>query len=284
MRISAFWENIGEAAKQTGQSVFELLSSLKKEGLQSVYICYSFCLKEHEQEIMALLKSLDLSLEGLWDVIQFHVLSDEDARSAYEGLVDCAARNGAGHVLIVPGAFYGPEEGKVTRREVNEREPEIRRMIERMRQACAYGQEKKVAVTMEDYDVFCSPIVYPEVLRRFFEEIPDLQMSFDTGNFIPCDRDVREEFACYRGRIATFHLKDRVEGADLSGVEKTPYVTESGRKFFPAVTGCGQMQIPFILSELKKDGYDGAGIIELFGSADMAGKLAASVRWLKQNA
>lgn len=285
MRISAFMENISQAARDTGVQLPELLGKLKQAGLESVYMSYSWSLKPREEMIGKLLNSIGLTVEGLWDVIPFHTLSEEEAEKAYTELVDCAARLGAKHLLITPGMFHDRDSGeKTTREEVVQREPEIRKMIEAMRRAKAYGDSKGVSVTLEDYDVFGSPIVFPEVLRRFFEDIPGLQCSFDTGNFVTCDADVMEQFQYYKDRIVAVHLKDRAENNDQGGVEKTPFVSESGRVYYPAAVGQGDMHIPQIVDALTAQRYDGAGIIELFGSEDIIGKLFESIRWMKEHA
>lgn len=285
MRISAFLENIELAVKETGTTLEAFLTLLKQEGLESVYANYSWNVKPREAELMELFRKLGLSLEGLWENLDLNTMTDEEADAASKALIDCAARNGAKHVLISPGMFKpqgGP--GTLTREEVAEREPELQKMIEGIRRAKEYGDRVGVAVTMEDYDVFGSPIVFPEVLRRFFEEIPGLQCSFDTGNFIPCDADGMEQFAYYKDRIATLHLKDRVENDDQNGTERTPFITESGRKYYPAVTGCGEMHIPEIIGEMNRMGYTGGGIVEFFGCTDTANKILESVRWMKANA
>ncbi len=285
MRISAFFENIGQAAKETGTPLQELLVQLKQAGLESVYASYSWCMKLREQQMMPLLNHLGITLEGLWDTAPFNTMTEEDARAHYTAMVDCAARNGAKHLLITPAVFHGREDAaKVTRQEVADREPEIRKMIEAVRAAKQYGEEKGVAVTMEPYDGFISPIVFPEVLRRCFEEIPGLKCSFDTGNFVPCDADVMEEFHYYKDKIVTIHLKDRVENNDPDGIETVPYITESGKRYYPAAVGSGDMPILEIIKEMNRMGYTGAGIIELFGSNDITNKLFASIRWMKENA
>ena len=285
MRISAFMENIGQAARDDSVPLPEYLKKLKEAGLESVYLSYSWTLKGREDVLGKLLGEVGLPIEGLWDAIPFNTLSEEESKQRYTELIDCTARLGAKHILIIPGVFHENDSGeKTTREEISAREPEIRKMIEAMRRAKTYGDSKGVAVTMEDYDVWTSPIVYPEVLRRFFEEIPDLQISFDTGNFIPCDADVLKEFAYYRNRIATVHLKDRVENDDQNGNEKEAFVTESGRRFYPAAVGSGDMHIAQMVDALTEQGYDGTGIIELFGSSDITRKLYASIRWMKENA
>lgn len=284
MRISAFLENIEDAARERGISVSALLGQLKAAGLESVYMNHAWHLAPREGEIMALLSENGLALEGLWDNLDLHSLPDADADAACRALVDCAARNGAAHVLITPGLFYSWESGgRTTPEEIAAREPEMRRMIEAIRRAKEYGDSRGVAVTLEDYDGFGAPIVYPEVLRRFYEEIPGLLCSFDTGNFVPTDADVMGEFAYYRRKIATVHLKDRIENDDQGGTERAPYLTASGRRYYAAAVGRGDMHIPEILAQLKQQGYQGAGIIELYGSTDIYRKLFASIEWLKEH-
>lgn len=284
MRISAFLENIGQAARDAGIPMQAFLSQLKQEGLESVYAGYLTSLKTRGQMVLPLLKAFDLPLEGVWGTIDFLSMTDEEAAEEYRAMIDCAAENGARHVLITPGLFHDPASGEqVTPQEIIERESDIRRMIRLVREARAYGERVGVTVTMEDYDGLYCPLAYPEVLRRFFEEIPGLKCSFDTGNFIPCDADVMEEFAYYKERIVVLHLKDRVENDDQGGKEKNAFVTRSGRRYYPAAVGSGDMHIPEIIAEMNRNGYTGCGIIELFSSTDMANKLAESVRWLRKN-
>ena len=172
MRISAFMENIGQAARDAGIPMQNFLAQLKQEGLESVYAGYGTCLKYRGQQILPLLKAFDLPLEGVWGTIDFLSMTDEEAMAEYTAMIDCAAENGAKHILITPGLFHSPESGeKVTPEEIEARDSDIRRMIRLIRDAKAYGESKNVAVTMENYDGFHCPIVYPEVLRRFFEGI-----------------------------------------------------------------------------------------------------------------
>ncbi|MBR4394099.1 MAG: sugar phosphate isomerase/epimerase [Oscillospiraceae bacterium] len=284
MRISAFLENIGQAARDAGVPMQSFLAQLKQEGLESVYAGYPTSLKPMRQMVLGLLKAFGLPMEGVWGTVDFLSMTDEEATEEYKAMIDCAAENGAKHVLITPGLFHAPGSGEQTSlEEIKDRESDIRRMIRLMGEAKAYGESVGVAVTMEDYDWFTSPIAYPEVLRRFFEEIPGLKCSFDTGNFIPCDADVMEEFAYYKDKIVALHLKDRAENDDQGGREKNAYVTQSGRRYYPAVVGSGDMHIPEIIAELNRSGYTGCGIIELFSSTDMANKLVESIRWLKKN-
>ena len=284
MRIAAFYANIREAARQSGLPVGAVLRELRGLGLESVYFSLSGELKPGGAELAELLDACGLRVEGLWDTLQFHEQTDAEAEASWREMVDCAARFGAEHLLITPGAFWPYENQAITREEVARREDDVVRMIRRMRQAAAYGAEKGVCVTLENYDVFTSPIVYPEVLERFFDEIPEMKMSFDTGNFVPCGRDVLEEFARYRSRIVTLHLKDRTEHPEPGSRETAPYRTEAGRLYYPAAVGSGEMHIPEIVRAMNDAGYAGAGIIELFGSTDMTAKLKQSILWMKANA
>jgi sugar phosphate isomerase/epimerase len=284
MRISAFLENISQIAQKSEQSMMEVLKELKAEGLESVYTEYSRVMKEREQEMIELLNMCGLKLEGLWDTIPIHEMSETEVKEEYMGLVDCAARNGAKHVLITPGGFHkSVDPKKITREEVLEREEDIQYIMKQVNHAVIYGRNKGVDITLEDYDIFTSPVVFPDVLRRFFEEIPDLKCSFDTGNFISCDYDVMKEFPYYKDRIVAIHLKDRIENDNQGGREKTPYITESGRKYYPIAVGYGDMHIPEIVKEMKNENYDGAGIIELFGADDMKNQMLKSIHWIKEN-
>lgn len=284
MRIAAFMEHMDQIVRESGASLETVLRRYKEEGLESLYMNYTNLKAAGEEELFSLLTSIGYVVEGLWENISFNTMSDAEAEAAYKEVVDCAKRLGAKHLLITPGFFHSGESGKkATREEVVERDAEIVKMIEAVRRAKAYGDSQGVYVTLEDYDWFSSPIAYPEVLRRFFEEIPDLKCTFDTGNFIPCDVDVMEEFAYYKEKIVALHLKDRVLEDDQNGIEREPYITFSGKKYYPASVGSGDMHVKEILTEMKAIGYDGCGIIELFNCNDLEAKMSASIKWLKEN-
>lgn len=283
MRIAAFYENMEQIARDLNDSIENVLKRYKQEGLDSVYMNYNSLVNYGVDKCLDLLNELGLCVEGLWHNIPLGSLSDEDVEVAYKSMIDLAKKAGCEHILITPEMIKEDGE-KVTREDIANRASEVDKMIANMRKAIAYGESQGVTVTMEDYDWINSPILYPEVLRRFFDEIPELKCSFDTGNFIPDDKDVMEEFAYYKNRVATLHLKDRILDNNQNGAEKNPYITFSGKKYYAAAVGSGDMHISEIISEMKAIGYEGAGIIELFMSTDTANQLSKSIKWMKENA
>ena len=100
MRIAAFYANIREAARQSGLPVGDVLRELRALGLESVYFSLSMELKPDEAAVCAMLDACGLRVEGLWDTLQFHALSDAEAEAAWREMVDQAARFGAEHLLI----------------------------------------------------------------------------------------------------------------------------------------------------------------------------------------
>lgn len=65
MKIAAFYENIVDGARASHVSLPEAMKGLKKRGMELLYVSI-FSLREHEPEIVSLLKDLELGLEGIY--------------------------------------------------------------------------------------------------------------------------------------------------------------------------------------------------------------------------
>jgi len=268
MKIAAFYENIIEATKQENITLETCLKRLYDKGLHSV--CFSFeNLAKDEETILNLLKSIGLKVESVYHFFDYGNKFEKDG---YIELIDTAKRVQAENVLIVPGMASTKDEGL--------REQQARNMLEAMKKIVAYGSEKAITVTMEDFDSVEAPYCTIKGLKWFLDEVEGLKCAFDTGNFIVYDEDEFEAYKQIKNKIISLHLKDRA--LEKKGKENQAFISVHQRPYYPSAVGYGDMQIKKILDDLMNDDFQGNGIVELFGSQEMMNNLEKSIEWLKQ--
>lgn len=269
MKIAAFYENIAEGAKKEGISLREALCRLKAAGMEKVYMCRR-SLAEGGSELTDLLAELGLTIEGLFDFFDFGHHPED---TGYEDLIDRASEVHADNVLIVPGMIT--KEDEMCRMQM------MNHMKTCLSRAVAYGKEKNVAVSMEDFDGMDAPYCTIAGLNWFMTEVEGLACSFDTGNFILYHEDELEAFRLFADRICTVHLKDRSAVCINEG--DIPCVCADDQKMYPSPVGFGDIRIREILEQLKQRGYQGSVIVELFNYSDMLEGIRSSVQWVKEN-
>lgn len=289
MKISAFYENIMDAVNYEHLDTKTYLEQLKQDGMEKVYISYETLKNDQEESIPKMLQELELGVEGLYGFIFFdHVPLDE----SYKNMIDLAVKVNAGNVLFVPG--FITKEDRANEKQIKEN------MWTGLKNAVKYGKEKGVAVSIEDFDGLTAPYCRISGVAEFLENVPGLQLSFDTGNFVMYHEDELEAFEMFKSKICTVHLKDRCHekdilcdenalgGKDENGnnlVKEYPFVIcADGEKIGAVPVGDGVMQIKEIMYRLKNQGYDGGLIAELYGypSEIMAEGIRKSVRWIKE--
>lgn len=117
-----------------------------------------------------------------------------------------------------------------------------------------------IDTTLEDYDNMRSPIRNIAGLSEFFDYLPDVNHTFDSGNYLYSGDDCWEALTLFRDRIKHVHLKDRVSLKDMS---------------CPAV-GTGCIPITAIIRRLVSSGYDGWFTAEMFGNKTMLESMKVS--------
>lgn len=90
-------------------------------------------------------------------------------------------------------------------------------------------------------------------LKEILDAIPDLEVVYDSGNMLLVGEDPVAYFRQFAGRTAHIHLKDMMY-VDLS--ERGGDLAEDGRKMNTAPAGTGLVDMPALLTEIKKSGYD----------------------------
>ncbi len=268
MKIAVFYENIMEGVTKEGLEEEKVLEELAGLGMELVYISYE-ALKERKDFLLPLFSKLGLKVEGLHWAFDF---GQSPEAESYRKAVDLAKEAGAGSLLIVPGMISEEKKG--------DRERIRNNMKTALSKAVRYGEERGIAVCMEDYDSMEAPYHCVEELEWFLEQVSGLRCCFDAGNFVVCHEDELEAFHRLRSRICTLHLKDRAMTKGNPGDGQV--VCADGAVMYPAPVGGGCMKIAEILQELKKDGYAGNVVVELFDYAQTLAGLKQSVAWVKE--
>lgn len=271
MYIAAFFENIAEGAKAKGIPLREALEQVRDAGMEKIYIGTG-SIESMGEPLFQLLEEMQLPVEGLHGWCNCKEQPDD---GKYKDFVDYAVRCGAPNILIVPGMITPEEEDR--------REEILQNMKVAMTKAVAYGKEKGIIVSMENFDGMTAPYNSVQGLNWFMQEVDGLQCSFDTGNFVVYHEDELQALEVFLDKICTLHVKDRSK-TRLQENDRA-FTCADGVELFSAPVGSGFMQIKEIINRLKETGYDGGLIAELYGcdAENMLDRILQSVRWLKEN-
>ena len=267
MKIAAFYENIFDGVKARGLRMEETLASLRAEGMERLYISVGSW-KRDGHALKDMLRRQDIALEGMHGFCDFSAGVDQ---SGYRDMIDLAADSGAGHLLFVPGMLTG----KNTLRD-------LENMTEGMRRAVGYGKTRALPILMEDYDGLLAPYNCIAGLEYFLREAEGLECAFDTGNFVIFREDELAAFDLFAPKIRTLHLKDRCASPRHPGDQ--PLRVADGSLTWCCAVGSGDIRIREILERLKRMGYPGDVIAELYcvDPKEVLDDLRRSVRWLQE--
>lgn len=104
-------------------------------------------------------------------------------------------------------------------------------------------------------------------LKEILDTVPDLEVVYDSGNMLLVGEDPVEYYKLVADRTAHIHLKDMMyvdpstRGGDMA---------EDGRKMNTAPAGTGIVDMPALLAEIKKSGYDGYLTVEYAKHPEMS--------------
>ena len=159
-----------------------------------------------------------------------------------------------------------------------EREAQTAQMVGCVEELAGLALDYGVSLVMEEYDNELSPIATMEGVRRFLDGCPALSCAFDTGNFRFANQAVGDAYQLLRDRIGHVHLKDRSYTQHNGEDAKTAL---DGVNLYPAPVGGGDLPLEDILTQLKRDGYDGIYTIEYYGANHALEYLKDSVAWVQ---
>jgi sugar phosphate isomerase/epimerase len=232
--ISIFCDHIWTVAHQEGLSFAEAATLIREIGYDGVDVRVT----QKPTEI----RTLDsLGFAHACAIADIDYGADEQPEMEDIAL-DFMKEHGYERLLLVPGLM---PEGSTH----EDRAAARQRIVAFTKKAASQG----ITVMVEDYDNARSLCFNTERLDSLLTLSGDLQLVFDTGNFLFAGEDAQACYTQFRGRIGHVHLKDRVSPADMHCV--------------PAGSGC--IPIADIVRDLRATGYTGWLTVEQYGSRQM---------------
>lgn len=269
MKISVFYEHILEAADQSSMTVLEICKNISSCGIMGIEI-ENKRLKDHEEEIMKILKQADMEISCIYGFYDFS--HQEDIKNGLE-IVDLAKRVNAKKVMLIPGFITGIELVPFVYKR------KVEKMISALTAVCNYAKANNITVVLEDFDDKKAPYSNAKGLKYFIDHVEGLKCAFDTGNFLYSEENSLEILPMFINKIAHVHCKDRIfekrEG-------EIPKETIKGRQMYSCAVGSGCIKMKEIIEELIENGYDDYFAIEHFGSLCQLKDMQESVKWLQQ--
>lgn len=265
MKISVFYHHIAEAAKQRKLPAEEILKQVHELGIDYAELDMADVLDTDEAY-----RKLCRAGIGISSIYGFYDFGNTpDGRAGFRQ-IDRAAELNCKKIMMIPG-FYSSMEEAV-------RKMERDNMLKAMREMCEYAASRGIQPTIEDFDDTASPIATAGQMEWFTRRIPQLKVTFDTGNFLCSGEDEWEAYELLRQDIVHVHCKDRSLTARPGCEEKR---ASDGTLLYPAPAGAGCIRMKEIITALEEAGYDGIYTIEHFGAEDQLQFIKASAKWLK---
>lgn len=264
MKLSVFYDHVLQAAEQTKKPLAVLLRGVRDAGIEAVEINMTY-LSEHE-ETYRLLREAGLKVSCIYE---FYAPEQREETARARKHIETAKKAGAERILVVPGFFsVGAtgfaacvgDYGKMCA--FLEKSPEAERMAEFLAEIAHMGTEAGIAVTVEDFDDKRSPVSCVNGIRWFLERIPDLKITFDTGNFIIYQDDIFAAWEKLKSRVVHVHCKDRAEEA--------------------VAVGDGRIPLEELIMRFEQRGYDAYLAIEHFDAADQETAIRRSADFLRR--
>lgn len=278
-KISVFWDHIREAAEQQHDTLEAILEQIKGSGISGIEIEFDY-FRENYSSVSTLLEAFSLEVSCIY---QFYDWGNHSDTEKGKQQVEMAKKVGAKRILVVPG-FLSEEDTKAIAQaaEVNDEavwafmdgNTAVRRMRDALKVITAYGEEKEVMVTLEDFDAENAPFARTAQLLWFMRQVPGLCYTLDMGNFVYSDEDVLSAYERLKDDIVHVHCKDR-------SMECEKKHGKVFRGLGACAVGSGYMPIEMLLGKLKGQGYRGYLAIEHFGSRQQLNDIRQSALWLK---
>lgn len=266
MQLSVFYHHIKEAAKQEKETDLEILKQVKSFGVSQLE--FDIMELENQKQMLETLQVADFGVSSIYGFYDFG--KNQDGADGY-ALVDAAVTFGCSKIMIIPGFYKNSLK--------NPKKLQERKMIEQMKKMCDYAMEKEITPTIEDFDDKKSPIATATQMLQFTNELPDLKITFDTGNFMYSAEEEKDAYEILKDKIVHVHCKDRSLYPTQSSLFKQ---ATDGRKLYPSFVGGGCVAIKDILKNLKANGYDDMLAIEHFDILNYMESIEKSAHWLKQ--
>ncbi|BBF44939.1 hypothetical protein lbkm_3679 [Lachnospiraceae bacterium KM106-2] len=262
MKMAVFYHHVREAARQQEISISEMMSRVKKLGIDSIEIDLNDV--KDSETLQAELQGMKIS-----SVYGFYDWSHRYEEKEVMHHINIAKSLGADKIMVTPGFYSG---------ERNRMKEERDTMIAAMKKAVLLARKYQIMVTIEDFDDKLSPIADAYGMNFFLEEIPELKVTFDVGNFFYSGETVLEAYTKLGSRVQHVHCKNRSFKKN-NGEEK---ISALGIPLYPCAVGAGDLPMKQIIHRLQDHGYDGYYVIEHFGVEDYWQAICDSAKWLSK--
>ena len=265
MKIGIFFDHLRVASDQTGLPLETVASEAARIGIDYVHVNGEFWMN-NEKRVDDLMNKAGLHV-GAADGF-FALTQGQDIDKA-EQLIRFMSRKNVRQLLLIPGFVHAAQS----------RQSAMDEAAKYMKHLAYLAKSLHVQISLEDFDNTQAPFGTWQELKWYVEQIPEMRISFDTGNFAYFGQDALEAFDQLAHYTCLVHLKDRkFEGRPgEKGVEAA-----DGRKLYPCAVGSGQIPMAELIRRFQSSGFDGRMTIEHFDSADMLGDMRQSVCWLKE--
>lgn len=149
-------------------------------------------------------------------------------------------------------------------------------LITNIRPIAEFGKEQSITVSIEDTPDIRLPLSGSNEIRPLLDAIPELSLTYDTGNMIFRNEDPVHFYDALRDRVAYVHIKDMEYTESSEGAD----ITEDGRYVRTALHGHGVIDFKSIITALHSGGYDGWLMLEYAGHADHRDNIIAAKEYI----
>ena len=171
MKTAVFYEHILEGAKQSGKSVAELMEKCASWNIRGIEIGDAL-LRENKEEIKELLEKNHMQVSCSNAFYDFG--HNPDAAQGKKQ-IDLAEEFGVSKVLIIPGELSENEAAALNALSASKEQTysymsenaSLRNMVQALKELVAYGKEKNILVTLEDFDGPVQPFARRSSSVRF---------------------------------------------------------------------------------------------------------------------
>jgi sugar phosphate isomerase/epimerase len=140
------------------------------------------------------------------------------------------------------------------------REQSRRNVLAGLREGVKFGQAAGVKVSVEHFPQAISPFIVSDDIEEALKTVPDLWVTFDSGNMVTGGEDPSYAFLRHKQRIAHAHFKDWSHPAEggMVGLD--------GKRYKGALIGEGIIDYKALVRTMAKAGYRGYIDIEYEGN------------------
>lgn len=264
MKKAIFYHHLVEASEQSGKPLYEVIRYARSLGIEWAEV--DFAVLSEDISAAELLKKEGV---GISSIYAFYDFGNNPDGSVGFPQIDCAKTVGCDKIMIIPGFYTSDKREQIEKERGN--------MLAAMREMCKYAAANGITPTIEDFDDAKSPIATAEQMLWFAERIPELKITFDTGNFMFSGQDELDAFELLKNIIVHVHCKDRsLEIKPKCEVK----ATVDGKNMYPSAVGEGCIKMKEIIEQLERRGYNGIYTIEHFGAENQLKYMKKSVKFL----